>query len=495
MTRQDVFPRLERLNTVGGCKLSILALWIGLAVTATVSAAEPWRFIMTCDSRGNYITGINAPILSELADEILSRDVDFVLFAGDLVYGARVGPEQFGAQLWDWVRVMEPVYDAGIPVYVCRGNHEVGDMWDAAPDEPPDPLDNCAFRWLNVFGNDDYPELMLPDNGPAPEKYMSYSVRHKNVLVVALDQYAGTRHHLAHDLNQSWLDSQLETNTRPHVFVFGHEPAFRALHWDCLDYHPARRDTFWRSLQLAGGRAYFCGHDHFYDHARVDDGDGNPDNDIHQFIVGGAGAYPYAWTPPYDGNNSDFSVSQVSHAERYGYLLIEVAGLDVTVTWMERQGSDVLQPGVYEANDVWTYTVTPGPVVVQPNGGERILADRPYTVKWRTIPGGELRRVAIGYSLDGGATWARADEVDNTGAYVWLPPDVHNENCLVRVADARDTTVYDTSDGPFSIVPCRANLTADLNGDCLVDFADLAILAAEWLAGGTPTDPADGVPK
>ena len=30
---------------------------------------------------------------------------------------------------------------------------------------------------------------------------------------------------------------------------------------------------------------------------------------------------------------------------------------------------------------------------------------------------------------------------------------------------------------------------ADLNGDCYVDFADLAILMGEWLACGNPLDP------
>jgi hypothetical protein len=35
---------------------------------------------------------------------------------------------------------------------------------------------------------------------------------------------------------------------------------------------------------------------------------------------------------------------------------------------------------------------------------------------------------------------------------------------------------------------CQAKLAADLNGDCRVDFADLAILASEWLAPGPPSN-------
>jgi len=473
---------------VGRLGFLILVWWAFWSGPAVGSAAERWRFIMTCDSRGGASTGINEQIVAELVQEIQRWNADFVLFPGDLVYGARIGAQRFESQLRSWVNAMEPIYDAGIAVYVCRGNHEVGDMWDAEPGQPP-PLDNYAIRWLNVFGNDDYPGPRLPDNGPADEKHMSYSVVHKNALIVAVDEYAGVKHQLAHYVNQPWLDSLLEKNTKPHVFVFGHEPAFQALHPDCLAYYPDRRDAFWHSLKMAGARVYLCGHDHFYDHAWVDDGDGNPGNDIHQLIVGSAGAYPYMWFPPYDGNNSSFNVTQVSHAESYGYVVVEVNDLNVTMTWMQRQNNDLQEPGVYEAKDVWSYKVAPGPVVLQPNGGERVSGGRPYTVRWRTVDGLEVNRVVIEYSLDGGESWATADEVNNTGAYEWTAPSVNSNTCLVRVRDARDGTISDAGDGLFSIVTCQTKLTADLNGDCRVDFADLAILAGEWLAQGNPSDP------
>ena len=38
-------------------------------------------------------------------------------------------------------------------------------------------------------------------------------------------------------------------------------------------------------------------------------------------------------------------------------------------------------------------------------------------------------------------------------------------------------------------IPCSAELFGDLNGDCRVDLDDLAIFAAEWLAG--PESPAN----
>ena len=379
-------------------KLLILAAFVCLTVLSSRSHAESWQFMVTCDSRGDVFSGVNEAVVSELSEEILRLDVDFVIFPGDLVYGARVGSERFESQLWSWVWTMKPVYDAGIAVYVCRGNHEIGDMWDALPGQLPDFKDTYAIRWLRVFGNSIHPDLILPDNGPAGEKHMTYSVVHKNALIVSLDQYAGMQHNLAHYVNQPWLSAQLAGNEAPHVFVFGHEPAFQALHWDCLDDYPFMRDAFWHSLQAAGARLYFCGHDHFYDHARVDDGDGNPANDIHQLIVGSAGAPPYAWTPPYGGSNGDFTVSQIDHAEQYGYVLVDVNDLDVTLTWMERQSKDLTLSGVYEPGDSWSYR-------------------------------------------------AGADSTR-----------------------------------------CQARPTADLNGDCHVDFADLGILLSQWLAWGNLLD-------
>lgn len=335
----------------------IPSLLIALVVGAACPAQSRWRFIVTCDSRGSFGAYVNEKILAEIAREVVRQAPDFLLYPGDLVYGARLAPSLFENNLWTWVRTMQPVYDAGIPVYVCRGNHEVGDMWDAEPNQPPNPKDNYSLRWLHVFGNDDYPQQKLPDNGPADARYMSYSVVHENALIVAVDQYGGMNHHLVHQVDQEWLDSVLRSNRMPHVFVFGHEPAFRMVHPDCLDDYPARRDRFWRSLQAAGVRMYFCGHDHFFNHAQVDDDDGNPDNDVHQLDVATAGAPGYTWYPPYAGDNSYFNPIPVYYAERYGYVLVEIDDLRVTATWIERQSPDPDEPSGYKPKYAWTYKV------------------------------------------------------------------------------------------------------------------------------------------
>lgn len=468
----------------------VSTIFLLIVFSSTSFVEQPWRFIVTCDSRGSA-DGINERILSELAAEIEKQGVDFVLFPGDLVSGySTTGPSQFEAQLKQWVDLMKPVYDAGIGVYVGRGNHELADLWYVSSGDNIDPNDNYARRWLNVFGSDLYPAQKLPGNGPAGEEYMTYSVAHRNAFIACLDQYAGIKHEFAHRVNQAWLDAQLAANTKPHIFVAGHEPAFRAFQREVLDKYPADRDAFWTSLKNAGARTYLCGHDHFYDHAHVDDGDGDPDNDIHQYTIGTAGAPLYSWSPPYDGNNSNYIVEQVHHAERYGYVLVDVNDLDVTLTWMQRNTNDLSIDGVYEPDDVWNYRVLPKPVVLSPNGGENLAAENDYTIRWKTLEGAEIDYVLIKYSCDNGSGWKKVGEWENTGSFRWQTPPVDSDRCLLRISDLQNPTIADTSDSVFTIFRCLRHLSGDLNGDCYVDALDLAILADDWLKCANPFDPA-----
>ena len=179
---------------------------------------------------------------------------------------------------------------------------------------------------------------VMPTNGPAGETGLTYSFASSNALFIGLDVYINI-----HRVNQAWLDRQFATNTRPHVFVFGHEPAFKAFHTDCLDDYPTERNTFWTSLANAGARTYLCGHDHLFNLARIDDGDGNTTNDLWQSIVGTGGSTNWpANRYNYNGTNAPYTpVNVASVTNTYGYLLIEISGpntndLGVTATWKQR---------------------------------------------------------------------------------------------------------------------------------------------------------------
>ena len=208
-----------------------------------------------------------------------------------------------------------------------------------------------------------------------------------------------------------------------------------------------------------------------------------PDNDIHQFIVATAGAPFYTWKPPYDGNNGEFVPQQICHVEdHYGYMLVNVDDLEVTLTWMQRRSADLTGSAVYEAQDVWKYEVSPNVVVLHPAAGEWVPAGQPYTIRWKTIEGTQPGRLLIEYSLNDGIGWAAVAQADNTGTYEWSVPAASSNSCLLRITGIGNPNIYNVTDGTFSIAKCPVEQTADLNGDCRVDFADLAIFASQWLA-------------
>jgi hypothetical protein len=320
--------------------LTLLLIIIFLFIITPWVKAEPVRFVVTGDSWGND-NGVNTPILTEIAQATVDEGVDFTLVIGDLTFGYADNQTEFESKLITWRNTMQPVYDAGIGVYPCRGNHDATGVKPAV--DPTGAMSKAA--WDNVFSG----AYALPSNGPSGEENITFSFTQGNVFVVGLDQY-GTH---PQRVNQDWLDAQFASNTQPHVFVFGHEPAFKIFHEDCLDDYPSERNTFWSSIASTCGRTYFCGHDHFYNHARVDDGDGNSDNDLHQFDVATSGSSFYHWEGSYDGDNPPWTPQLVHHEEDvYGYMLVEVNGLDVTLTWKQRTAQGVFVAG----GDVFTYT-------------------------------------------------------------------------------------------------------------------------------------------
>ncbi len=241
-----------------------------------------------------------------------------MLVPGDLVWAAST------AAFAEWKAAMAPLYTAGIPVYPLMGNHER----------------NNPAAFISAFGED------IPDNGPPGEINRTYAITHGNVLILMLDNYV-----TLHRVNQPWIDSILTTNILPHVFAVGHEPAFKVRHSGILDLYPQERDAFWRSLEFGAAAAYFCGHDHFYDHARIDNGDGDPSTDIHQYIVGTAGA-PLYDDGASDGDNGPWSPQRILHEKQYGYVSVEINGMNAVITWKRRSA-----PGVYSAGaDIHTRT-------------------------------------------------------------------------------------------------------------------------------------------
>lgn len=284
---------------------------------------KPWRFVALSDSQGTVL-GVNVAILSEMVEEIIAQGAEVVIFPGDLVSSGT--SEMLLTRLETWRDTMMPVYDAGIAVYPIRGNNDLGN----------------AKIWKSIFSG----PYAIPDSGPKGEVGLTFAVTHRNALIVGLDAYVKYNR-----INQMWLDAKLATNIHPHIFVFSHPQAYPPVSTGALDNYPDDRDAFWDSLVQAGARTYFCGHGHYFAHARLDDGDGNPNDDIHQLVVGTAGGPLYTSEPTYSGDLGDMTVEQRYHLAEFGYLTGDVEGLHVTLTFWRRD-----QPGEYSARHFWSYS-------------------------------------------------------------------------------------------------------------------------------------------
>jgi len=89
--------------------------------------------------------------------------------------------------------------------------------------------------------------------------------------------------------------------------------------------------------------------------------------------------------------------------------------------------------------------------LLAPNGGELLTAGTTYTVTWSNA--GSISDVLVEYSADNGSTWVLVDppNAGNSGSYHWPVPQVNSSQCLVRVSDATNPSISDTSDAPFTI--------------------------------------------
>lgn len=293
---------------------------------------KTWTFAVMCDTRGdgtyynnsnNTLTQkcINDSAIRAIAADIVKDGCDLVLVPGDMVYGGENNSSTpYDKQFKNWKSSMSPVYSAGIKVYTVRGNHEyTKSMNSSAPyDIVPEPAMENAY--MKALGSDN------PDNGPEGEKYLTYSFTHKNAFFLGLDEYAGPH---THEVNQEWVNSQLANNSQPHIFVFGHEPAFKLYHNDCLETYPIDRDKFWNSIGKAGCHVYFCGHDHFYNRALIQDDSGN---EIYQVIDGSCGAPIKKWEISEYNENPRFKLKYHNYID-CGYVLVTVHGNDVNGEW------------------------------------------------------------------------------------------------------------------------------------------------------------------
>ncbi len=204
----------------------------------------------------------------------------------------------------------------------------VGDIDNTIPDNRAviDTEFGASFVWYPIIGNheeedgadmnwlraeyDDGNSVRTPlknytnQDGPDGTVRTTYSWDYGNAHFIAMNQYwnggptEGTGTDISRDDTaasgdvvaalRTWLAADLAANTKPFVFVFGHEQSFPQHRHvgDSLDQYPANRDAFWQVLEDEDVHAFFVGHTHTYS---THQGDKDGIGDVWQIDVGAAG--------------------------------------------------------------------------------------------------------------------------------------------------------------------------------------------------------------
>jgi beta propeller repeat protein len=163
---------------------------------------------------------------------------------------------------------------------------------------------------------------------------------------------------------------------------------------------------------------------------------------------------------------------------------------------------DQKQPDIDGSRIVWQDSVNNGDIygaditeptvltLVWPNGGQMLPAGSSQQVQWQSS-GPVIDFVKIEFSADAGQSWDTLDpNAVNDGQWLWQPvPELDSDQCRLRISDPLKPATSDICDGDFTVFLCLPSLTADLNGDCRVDLADLVLFSRQWLDCGNPYDP------
>lgn len=115
-----------------------------------------------------------------------------------------------------------------------------------------------------------------------------------------------------------------------------------------------------------------------------------------------------------------------------------------------------------ESNNVFTINSSVSQIeIIQANGGEVLSGGLNYSFQWSSsFVSGNFK---VQLSTNNGSSWTTlANNVINSGYFNWLVPNLDKDSCLLKVSDALDTTIFDVSDGMFSIaqtIPSITNIT------------------------------------
>jgi hypothetical protein len=119
--------------------------------------------------------------------------------------------------------------------------------------------------------------------------------------------------------------------------------------------------------------------------------------------------------------------------------------------------SDASNATLNDASNAVFSIVLPSILLVQPNGGEVLTGGDTYVIQWNAqVPSG---MVDVEFSDDGGINWNYILFMETQNFYVWTVPNNPSSQCLIRISDSFDATIFDESDAEFTILPAPSAIS------------------------------------
>ena len=142
----------------------------------------------------------------------------------------------------------------------------------------------------------------------------------------------------------------------------------------------------------------------------------------------------------------------------------------------------------YDISDqVFTISApTPSITVNSPNGGNNFYVGTSYNITWSSAYLSS-NFVTIEYSINNGSSWTSIfASTANDGSEAWTVPNMPSANCLIRVSEYGNPTVFDVSNNVFNIIYPYVTVNAPNGGE---DWNGCSSQSISWSSYGAGSGP------
>ncbi len=258
--------------------LAALVVLLPLFLLAAPAPAHALRAVLMADTQGTDSRedkGLNRQETAAVIRAILnmSPKPDLVFCVGDMVESAF--SEENGFQFEAWKAFMRPLTQAGIPLHVLKGNHELASARKPGETSPLLYFVRNQREYAKAFAS------MLPANGPEGYEGLAYTVSDAATATVFvavdsffLDKDLGSEPYRSFGhISQAqldWLRGPLPAvDSAVHRILLAHTPAFNPKR-ESLEFIGPSFQRLWEVLEEKRFDLMIAAHVHVFSYAPVD---------------------------------------------------------------------------------------------------------------------------------------------------------------------------------------------------------------------------------